>query len=114
MRWIFDRLWKALRWLLFWWWWKRILEWILDWLRNRGGGGTIPDDKCCVLARPDNECYWIGSKSNFSCPSGYYRQWWYCCEGSQQIACAECTTNPNTCWSGTFACSIWWYTGQTC
>jgi len=99
-------------------WWRRIIRWIQALIERffprSGGGGTIPDDKCCVLARLDNECSWVGSKSNFTCPQGYYRQWWYCCEGTQQIACAECTTSQNTCWSGSFACSIWWYTGQSC
>jgi hypothetical protein len=82
-----------------------------------GGGGTIPDDKCCGLARLDKECYWVDSKSNFSCPPGYHREWWYCCEGTQQIACGECTTTPGTCWPrpGThYDCSVWWYTGQSC
>lgn len=105
--------------------WRRIVEWwrdlialirrILDWITmNRGGGGPIPDDKCCYLARTDNECNWVGSKSNFTCPEGYYRQWWYCCEGTQQIACGECTTSESNCWTGPWECSIWWYTGQSC
>ena len=87
---------------------------ILVILIGGGGGGTIPDDKCCGLARLDNECHWVGSKSEYTCPSGYYRHWWYCCEGTQQLACAECTGNQSTCWSGPFQCSIWWYTGGTC
>lgn len=106
-----------------------IIDAILRWLRRliemirvltdrvfgrSGGGGTIPDDKCCHLARPDRECQWVGSKSHYTCPQGYYRQWWYCCEGTQQVACGECTTSPSTCWSGPFECSIWWYTGQSC
>jgi len=96
-------------------WWRRFIEWLLWWIRSHsGGGGTIPDDKCCFLARTDNECRWLGSKSNYSCPAGYYRQWWYCCEGTQQIACGECTQNPSTCWSGGWQCSIWWYSGATC
>ena len=94
---------------------SRLLEQILQWFRGfSGGGGTIPDDKCCSLARKDKECSWVGSKSNFTCNHPYYRQWWYCCEGTQQLACGECTTNTSSCWSGTFDCSIWWNTGQTC
>jgi hypothetical protein len=101
-RWLFD-------------WWRRLLEWIREWFASHsGGGGTIADDKCCGLARLDHECQWIGSKSKYTCPSGYYRQWWYCCEGTQQIACGECTPSPSTCWSGPWECSIWWYTGATC
>jgi hypothetical protein len=88
---------------------------ILEWIRRfSGGGGTIADDKCCHLARLDRECQWVGSKSSFTCPPGYYRQWWYCCEGTQQLACGECTTNQSTCWSGSFECSIWWQTSLSC
>ena len=97
-----------------WNWIQRLIRRILEWIRaNSGGGGTIPDDKCCYLARKDKECNWIGNKSLYSCPQGYNRQWWYCCEGSQQIGCGECTPQ-NTCWSGPWECSIWWYTGQSC
>ena len=91
---------------------RRIIERLRDWF-IRGGGGTIPDDKCCYLARTDKECMWVGSKANFSCPPGHTRQWWYCCEGTQQLACGECTP-ASTCWSGPWECSIWWNTGQSC
>lgn len=97
---------------------RSILHWIrkiLEWLRSLfGGGGVIEDDKCCVLARRDNECNYFIEKSNFSCPEGYHRQWWHCCEGTQLIGCGECTTNADTCWSGEFECSIWWWTSQPC
>lgn len=95
-------------------WWRRFIDALLAWLASHsGGGGTIPDDKCCYLARKDNECHWFGTKSNYSCPEGYTRQWWYCCEGTQQIGCGECTPQA-TCWSGPWECSIWWHTGATC
>ena len=97
--------------------WRRLVElirWFMEWIaRHSGGGGTIPDDKCCGLARLDHECHWVGSKANYTCPQGYNRQWWYCCEGTQQIACGECTPG-STCWSGPWECSIFWYTGQSC
>lgn len=100
-------------------WWRRWLRRIIELLREilgRGssGGETISDDKCCHLARPDNQCAWRVSKSLFTCPEGYHRQWWYCCEGTQQIACGECTKSADTCWVGPWECSIWWYTGQSC
>jgi hypothetical protein len=97
------------RWLL------DVIRALLEWLfRHSGGGGTIPDDKCCFLAT-NVECQWVGSKSDFTCPPGYHRHWWYCCEGTQQIACAECTNLPDSCWVGDqFVCSIWWYTGRSC
>ena len=98
--------------------WRRLIQWIIRLVErlfpSSGGGGTIPDDKCCFLARKDNECKWVGSKSSFTCPQGFYRQWWYCCEGTHQLACAECTTSQSNCWSGSFDCSIWWDTGQSC
>jgi hypothetical protein len=84
---------------------------LLDWLRSlfTGGGGTIPDDRCCGLARLDNECiYYFGDKSNFTCPEGYYRQWWYCLEGTRRFACGECTTYALSCYGGNYACSIFW------
>lgn len=93
-------------------WWRRLIEIILR--IPRGGGGTISDDKCCHLARLDKECAWVVSKSNYSCPSGYHRTWWYCCEGTQQIGCGECTPQQNTCWSGPWECSIWWHTSAAC
>ncbi len=64
---------------------------------------------CCYLALPNTECAYTGSKSNYTCPSGYYRQWWYCTEGSRRRACAECTTSRDNCWTGDFNCSIWWW-----
>ena len=78
-----------------------------------GGGGVIVDDKCCFLARPDNECRYQGDKSNYTCPDGFQKTWWFCCEGTQQIGCGECSSGP-TCWQGPWECSIFWYTGQTC
>ena len=73
-----------------------------------------PIPACCVLALPDTECQYQGDKSNYACPSGFYRQWWFCCEGTRQAACGECTESSSTCWAGPFQCSIWWWTGQSC
>jgi hypothetical protein len=93
-------------------WIRRLWAWILSLFR--GGGGPIEDDKCCFLARRDNECHWVGDKASFKCPPGYHRQWWHCCEGTRLIGCGECTTSTSTCWSGSFECSIWWWTNQAC
>ena len=92
---------------------ERLIE-LIQALLTSGGGGTIPDDKCCLLARKDNECNWVGNKSKFTCPPGWYKQWWVCCEGTQQIACGECTKSQSSCWGGPWECSIWWYTGGSC
>ncbi len=69
---------------------------------------------CCHLALPDRECKYKGDKSSYTCPSGWYRQWWFCCEGTRQAGCGECTKSTSTCWQGPFECSIWWWTGQSC
>lgn len=71
----------------------------------------IPDDKCCLLARKDNECaYSGGDKSNYICPSGHVKAHWVCTEGTRQIGCGECVESPSTsCWVGDWACSIWWW-----
>lgn len=81
-------------------------------LKNEGPREPIPD--CCSLALPDKECPYRGTKSNYICSEGYHRRWWFCCEGTRQAACAECTTYADGCWQGEFECSIWWWTGQSC
>jgi hypothetical protein len=75
-----------------------------------------PVPACCNLAFPNGPfCHHPpNNKPAYTCPTGFYRQWWYCCEGTRQAACAECTTSTTTCWQGTFKCSIWWYTGHRC
>lgn len=91
---------------------RRLLEWLAE---NSGGGGPVEDiPACCNLAVPEHECDWVGDRSNFTCPDGHHRQWWTCCEGSQLVYCAECTTNADTCWVGSFECSIWWTEGERC
>jgi hypothetical protein len=96
-------------------WWRNWIRWLIDWIRSHsGGGGTIEDDKCCGLARRDNECNYFGDKSNFSCPEGFNRQWWHCCEGTTIIGCGECTRYATSCWNGPYTCSIWWWTTQKC
>lgn len=69
--------------------------------------------KCCFLACPNTECHYEGDKSKYTCPEGFQRQWWFCCEGTQQIGCGECATG-DSCGAGPWACSIWWETGATC
>jgi hypothetical protein len=58
---------------------------------------------------PNTPCPSVGPPQNYYCPQGYYRQWWYCTQGTRQVACAECTKSSSTCWSGPFVCSIWWW-----
>lgn len=77
-------------------------------------GGSLDDDKCCHLALPNKECEYSGHKSDYTCPDGWNRQWWFCCEGSTQVGCGECTKSTSTCWEGPFECSIWWWTDQSC
>lgn len=77
----------------------------------------IPD--CCSLyydidAEPERQCPYEGSKREYTCPEGYYQQYWTCVEGTRIAACAECTQNQETCWIGDFHCSIWWWVGEEC
>ena len=69
---------------------------------------------CCSLYYPNGPfCpYFGGWRKYFYCPSGYYKQWWYCCYGTTRLGCGECTTSPSTCWSGNFRCSQWWVEGS--
>ena len=69
----------------------------------------IVDDKCCYLAT-DKECSYKGAKSNYTCSKGYVKHHWVCTEGSRKIGCGECAKSPSqSCWSGPFECSIWWW-----
>jgi hypothetical protein len=61
---------------------------------------------CCHLARC-NLCYYQVSHDRYTCPSGYYRVMWTCVSGGVTWGCGECSTNSSSCWSGTFACSIY-------
>ena len=75
----------------------------------------MPD--CCSLyynidLHPERECPYEGSKSEYTCPEGFYQQYWTCVEGTRIAACAECTESQETCWEGDFHCSIWWWVGQ--
>lgn len=77
--------------------------------------GVPPPPDCCNLYFPNGpECNYSGNKSSYTCPQGYTRQWWPCCEGTRMAGCGECTTSTTTCWQGTFNCSIWWWTGESC
>lgn len=72
----------------------------------------FPMPGCCRVRYPDGPfCDYPGSDpSRYTCPEGYYRQWWFCpTEPPPYGACAECTTNKDTCWRGDFLCSTWWY-----
>jgi hypothetical protein len=72
-------------------------------------------DACCQLWFPNGpECNYSGEKANYTCPPGFHKQYWVCCEGTRQAGCGECTTSDSTCWGGEFNCSIWWWTGQSC
>jgi hypothetical protein len=83
--------------------------------KKKDEGSNDPDYMaCCHLALPDRECEYKGDKADYTCPEGWHRQWWFCCEGTRQAGCGECTKSTSTCWQGPFECSIWWWTGQSC
>lgn len=73
----------------------------------------IPDDKCCNLARPDRECQYTGDKSNYTCPEGFQKTFWPCCEGTRLIGCGECSSGPS-CFDDPWDCSIWWWMDISC
>jgi len=73
--------------------------------------GPITQVKCCFLACPSTEFEYEGNKSNYSCPDGFQKQYWFCCEGTTQIGCGECASG-NDCGAGPWNCSIWWDTGR--
>ena len=81
--------------------------------KKRGDRATDSGMACCVLALPDRECNYKKNKADYTCPEGFNRQWWFCCDGTRQAGCGECTPS-NTCWQGPFECSIWWWTGESC
>lgn len=62
---------------------------------------------CCQLAR----CTVCPGSCRYTCPSGYYRRYWWCAAGARIIGCGECTTSSSSCWSGSFYCSVWWDDG---
>jgi len=75
---------------------------------------TNPDG-CCILAfpPPNNQC--AGSGGAYTCPSGWYKRIWYCCQnGSKLRGCGECTRNIDTCFQGPFLCSKTWITTINC
>ena len=60
---------------------------------------------CCDLAYGAYTC--PGTGSNYTCPSGYYKQEWTCYEGGHYYGCGECT-NGGSCWTGTWICSAYY------
>jgi hypothetical protein len=84
---------------------------LLDWLRSisKSGGGSIGDQGCCGLAVPNNECiYYLGDKSTYVCPEGFYKHWWYCVVGTRTFVCGECSSSEYSCVGYPYACSIAW------
>lgn len=65
---------------------------------------------CCDLAT-SIPC--AGSGPNFTCPAGYTKHVWYCCEFGRIAGCGECTQGPD-CWTGPFACSEDWTSQIPC
>lgn len=59
---------------------------------------------CCCLKHPAGGC--PGSGSTHTCPSGYTKRSWVCCDSgiNRQRWCSECTKGA-TCWDGPWACS---------
>jgi hypothetical protein len=83
-----------------------------------------PDIKivgCCGLAT-NNPCGGHWNNGNFSCPSGYSKELWTCCQGGNVVyACWECkhreSDNTGSCESGDledYVCSNYTFSFVTC
>lgn len=71
------------------------------------GGGRIPNQFCCGVARLDNECCYPtgGQKFDYICPPGFKKTMWFCLTGGIVYGCGECSQG-NNCYSGPWECSI--------
>lgn len=71
------------------------------------GGGQIPSQICCAVARLDNECCYPtgGNKADYICKPGYQKTMWFCTSGSTVYGCGECSRG-NSCGAGPWECSI--------
>jgi hypothetical protein len=71
------------------------------------GGGSFSDEKCCGVARLDNECCYPtgGSKADYICKPGYNKTMWFCLTGGIVYGCGECAKG-NNCDAGPWDCSI--------
>lgn len=68
---------------------------------------------CCALACPSSH-YCSGTGSSYTCPSGYNKKQWSCCDSDGRVRfCGECTTGGNCTELATFICSETWK-GPTC
>lgn len=90
--------------------------------RRRGRSFTpAVNAGCCGLAT-NNPCggHWVNG--NFSCPSGYSKELWTCCQGGNVVfACYECkhreSDNTSSCFSGDledYICSNYTWQFVTC
>lgn len=69
---------------------------------------------CCTLACPPNQC--SGSGSNHTCPAGYNKKSWTCCDpgGERHRVCSECTTGSTCREFAHFHCSESWTENPPC
>ncbi|MEU5108141.1 MULTISPECIES: hypothetical protein [unclassified Streptomyces] len=72
---------------------------------DRANAADCQNSPCCSLAKC-NQCSYSVNKERYTCPSGYNRRTWSCVKGSNRYYCGECAKGSD-CWSGPFACSIW-------
>lgn len=62
---------------------------------------------CCSLA----SCNKCSGSCHWTCPSGYYRKFWWCAAGARFIGCGECQNVNDACEptrSTRWSCSVWW------
>jgi hypothetical protein len=86
---------------------------VFAWMAARGAAeaGAYPYH-CCGLAT-NTHCSGCPSGS-FSCPSGYHRKYWFCCQNGGLYGCGECTKSTTSCFSGPFKCSCGYVASGPC
>jgi len=77
------------------------------------GGGRIPSQICCGVARMDRECCYPtgGKKQDWTCPNGFKKTIWFCTSGRSVYGCGECSQGSD-CYTGRFDCSIIFEAGR--
>lgn len=66
---------------------------------------------CCALAS-NTHCSGC-STGSFSCPSGYNKKYWFCCQSGQLYGCGECT-HGSSCYIGPWVCSCGYRASGPC
>jgi hypothetical protein len=84
---------------------------------GRAGANPVPpchpdlvQRGCCCLFYEPGGC--PGAGSSHTCPSGFTKKTWTCCQSIVLYHCSECVGGAS-CKEGPFACSEVWTSGST-